>query len=248
MPVHDWTRVSAGTFHSFHLTWIVEVKKALNREILPDGFYAQSEQVPGNIGLNALALNTTVERPETTSDHSFMTAVAEAPPEVSFTETLDEVDYYTLKRRTLFIRHASGDQIVAIIEIPSIGNKNRTNALEQFLDKAVSALSSGFHLLLIDLHPPGKLDPQGIHAALWDQISCRPFQQPQDRPLTLAAYTGGMMPKAYVEPITVGTELPDMPLFLEQDWYVNVPLEQTYSEAYASVPLRWRTVIEDSAV
>jgi hypothetical protein len=39
-----------------------------------------------------------------------------------------------------------------------------------------------------------------------------------------------------------------MPLFLEQDWYVNVPLEQTYSEAYASVPLRWRTVIEDSAV
>jgi hypothetical protein len=35
-----------------------------------------------------------------------------------------------------------------------------------------------------------------------------------------------MMPKAYVEPISIGTQLPDMPLFLEQDWYVNVPLEE----------------------
>jgi hypothetical protein len=182
MPVHDWTRVSAGTFHSFHTSWISEIKKALNAGILPDDFYAQSEQVAREIG---------PERPDPGTEHSSMTAVAEAPPKVSFMETLDEVDYYTLKRRTLFIRHASGDHIVAIIEILSIGNKNRTNALEQFLDKAVSALSSGYHLLLIDLHPPGKLDPQGIHAALWDQISCRPFQQPQDRPLTLAAYTGG---------------------------------------------------------
>ena len=22
MPTHDWTRVSAGTFHDFHCTWI----------------------------------------------------------------------------------------------------------------------------------------------------------------------------------------------------------------------------------
>ena len=56
-----------------------------------------------------------------------------------------------------------------------------------------------------------------------------------------------MMPKAYVEPISIGTQLPEMPLFLEQDWYVTVPLEQTYSEAYAGVPSRWRKVIEDSA-
>lgn len=22
MPIHDWTRVSAGTFHDFHVAWI----------------------------------------------------------------------------------------------------------------------------------------------------------------------------------------------------------------------------------
>jgi hypothetical protein len=87
MPVHDWTRVSAGSFHDFHNTWIVQIKTALNAGILPDGFYAQPEQVAREIGPDVLTLNTTVERPETASDHSFMTAVAEAPPEVSFTET-----------------------------------------------------------------------------------------------------------------------------------------------------------------
>jgi hypothetical protein len=35
-----------------------------------------------------------------------------------------------------------------------------------------------------------------------------------------------------------------MPLFLDEDWYVNVPLEATYMEAYTTVPRRWQTVIE----
>ena len=29
MPMHNWTRVSAGTFHDFHCSWIAELKKAL---------------------------------------------------------------------------------------------------------------------------------------------------------------------------------------------------------------------------
>jgi hypothetical protein len=30
MPVHDWTRVSAATFHDFHGAWIVHLKETLN--------------------------------------------------------------------------------------------------------------------------------------------------------------------------------------------------------------------------
>jgi hypothetical protein len=44
--------------------------------------------------------------------------------------------------------------------------------------------------------------------------------------------------------LLLGAVLPDMPLFLQDDWYVNVPLEATYQEAYATVPGRWREVIE----
>jgi hypothetical protein len=33
---------------------------------------------------------------------------------------------------------------------------------------------------------------------------------------------------AYIEPVTVGDELPEMPLFLTNDLHVKVPLEPTY--------------------
>ena len=28
MPVHDWTRIGAGVFHSFHLSWTDEIMAA----------------------------------------------------------------------------------------------------------------------------------------------------------------------------------------------------------------------------
>lgn len=62
----------------------------------------------------------------------------------------------------------------------------------------------------------------------------------------LASYSAGALPKAYVEPLAIGSILPEMPLFLEEDWYITVPLESTYGEAYRSVSGRWRRVIEGS--
>src|SRR5262249_57519087 len=59
MPIHDWTRVGAGTFHDFHATWIVEIKRVLNRGILPPGYYAMAEQIAGSLGLDVLTLQAT---------------------------------------------------------------------------------------------------------------------------------------------------------------------------------------------
>ncbi len=30
MPIHDWARVDAGTFHGFHTAWITHLSEALN--------------------------------------------------------------------------------------------------------------------------------------------------------------------------------------------------------------------------
>ena len=56
MPMHDWTRVEAGTFHDFHLAWIAELRKALNGGVLPPGYYVMAEQrmdntIPDVLGL-----------------------------------------------------------------------------------------------------------------------------------------------------------------------------------------------------
>ena len=42
LPVHAWTRVTAGTFHDFHNAWIAELRHALNGGVLPAGHEACS--------------------------------------------------------------------------------------------------------------------------------------------------------------------------------------------------------------
>ena len=46
MPVHDWTRVAAGTFHDFHQAWIVALSHALNAGLLPDGITPWPSRLP----------------------------------------------------------------------------------------------------------------------------------------------------------------------------------------------------------
>ena len=58
MPIHDWTRVTAGTWHDFHLAWIAEIRNALNGGRLPPSYYAQAEQIAGPMGPDVLTLQT----------------------------------------------------------------------------------------------------------------------------------------------------------------------------------------------
>jgi len=142
------------------------------------------------------------------------------------------------------IYHATGDRIVALIEILSPGNKHSQYTIDDFLDQVMAALRIGYHVLVIDLIPPGRCDPHGMHGIIWEYLTNEPWQARADRPLTLAFYCARKPITAYVEPISVGHTLPNMPLFLTPDHYVYVSLERTYMAAWRGVPQRWRRVIE----
>src|SRR5437016_6192323 len=43
MPIHDWSRVSAGVFHDFHQDWTIEIRRTLNRGLLPPGYTALTD-------------------------------------------------------------------------------------------------------------------------------------------------------------------------------------------------------------
>jgi hypothetical protein len=247
MPVHNWTRVSAGTWHDFHLAWIAELRNALNNGLLPPEYYAQAEQIAGPMGPDVLALQE-INGPPTGSSPlpSGALALAANPPRARHTAE-GEMNEYVLKRRTLVIRHSSGDRIVALVEVVSPGNKSARHAVRSFVEKAVEALFRGYHLLIVDLFPPGPRDPNGLHPLIWGEFEDGSFTLPPDEPLTLAAYSAGPLKRAFVEPTAVGRELIEMPLFLEPEMYVNVPLEATYQAAYRGVPRRWRTVLEQTA-
>jgi hypothetical protein len=153
-----------------------------------------------------------------------------------------EVDPYVAKANRVAIRHPLG-HVVAVVEIASPGNKASRTALHSFVEKAVDFLKQGIHLLVIDLSPPTPRDPHGIHKAIWDEIDEQPFELPPDKPLTLAAYSAGPIKEAYVEPVAIGDVLPDMPLYLEPDRYVPVPLEWTYQTTWAVCPAELKEAV-----
>jgi hypothetical protein len=244
MPVHDWTRVEDGIFHDFHMVWIGELRTRFNAGILPADCYALAEQVAGGIGPDVLSLRMPADSGSVPDgDGSQRIAVLEKPPRARMTFRATRFAY-TTRQRSVVIRHSSDHRIIALIEIVSPGNKASRYPLQQFVDKALAALSQGIHLLLVDLLPPGRRDPQGIHGVLWEALTGESYTQPAEAPLTLAAYCAALEPRAYIEPVAVGSLLPDMPLFLDPDWYVNVPLEATYQAVYAGVPRYYREILE----
>jgi Protein of unknown function (DUF4058) len=148
---------------------------------------------------------------------------------------------------SIAVRHVSGDRVVAIVEIVSPGNKSSKNGFTAFVQKACELLEHRVHLLFVDPFPPGPRDPNGVHGAIWDAVEDDSFRVPPARPLTLVAYECGPMTRAYIETIAVGEPLPDMPLFLEPEAHILVPLEATYRSAWDTVPARWQRVIAPPA-
>jgi hypothetical protein len=243
MAVHDWTRVEAGIFHAFHHSWIEEISRALNGGLLPPDYYALAEQQAAGFGPDVLTLQ--VDAP----DSGMFRA-----PDASTTSTLarpharfmaqTEGEFYRRKKSSIVVRHVSDDRIVAMVEIVSPGNKQASQAFHAFIKKACELLEQKIHLLIIDLFPPTRRDPNGIHAAIWNELADQDFLLPPDKPLTLAAYEAGAVITTFVESIAVGDELPPMPLILEPDGAVYLPLEETYQRAFAAVPRRWQTVLQ----
>jgi len=242
MPMHDWKRVEAGIFHASHHRWISAISDALNTGVLPKDYYALPEQVAAGFGPDVLTLQDQ-RRADDKSNGAGATLVLQARPQTRFMAQ-SESEFFRRKRSAIAVHHVSGDRIVAMIEIVSPGNKATRHAFQAFVNKACELLEHRIHLLILDPFPPGSRDPNGIHAAIWQEVQDDSFQLPVDKPLTLVAYESDLTTRAYVEPIAVGDTLPDMPLFLEANGCVQVPLEATYQTAYAVLPRRWQQVLE----
>ncbi|MSU78497.1 MAG: DUF4058 family protein [Gemmataceae bacterium] len=134
MPMHDWTRVKAGTYHDFHCSWLAELKNHLNRGILPSDHYAQVEQVTEEMISDILTLRSNDPQDESEEASEGGLAVAVAPPRVRITETLEE-NLYATHSKQIAIHHSSDDRVVAFIELLSPDNKSSDCALRAFVKK-----------------------------------------------------------------------------------------------------------------
>ena len=243
MPVHDWTRIYAGVFHHLHVTWLVELARTLNHGLLPPGYYALGEQVVGGAVPDVLTLGqhptpkrpgvglSTVEARPARLPTATITAVAEAPS-------------YPPRPRVIAVRHRSGDRLVAIIEIVSAGNKHDAADLGSLIEKTVVALSKGIHVVLIDLHPPGPFDPQGLHNLVWVELGQETStSRPSGRYRWSATSRRGRY-RASSSLSRLATVCRRPPLFLDDGRFVSLPLEATYMASFEALPEHLREAVE----
>src|SRR5204862_619048 len=132
----------------------VEIRNALNRDILPAGYSALVEQRVDGPEPDVVAVETSAGQPGGT------VGLLDAPRTRLVSHSPDLAERYARKANRISIHHELGN-VVAVIEIVSPGNKSSRNALRMFSDKAAALLQAGIHLLVIDLFPPSNRDPQG---------------------------------------------------------------------------------------
>jgi len=245
MPVHDWTRVFAGIYHDFHHEWISTIKRALNCQLKGTAYYALAEQMAGGLGPDVLTLQwprqagKQARKPARRPTGQALVLTAD-PPRLRYRIT-DEKRWYAAKKKAVTIRHISEHNLIAVLEVLSPGNKASRGALDDFVRKGHELLTAGIHFAGVDLFPPTRRDPEGIHPVLWGEDDT--FQFDPAKPLTCASYRASPLAEAFVEPVAVGDRLPDVPMFLIGDENVRLPLEKTYQAAFEAVPDIWRQAL-----
>lgn len=245
MPVHDWTRASAGRFHAWHTIWLTHLTEALSAR-LPAGYYSLPEQ------------KIEVYKPDVTTFAAFATegrpgagpatAVAVAEPRAERRIALRAPA--VAPGRRLVIRAVAGERVVAVLELVSTRNKSRVDGVADFAGKVAEFVRAGVHALVVDILPPGPLDPGGPHpevCARLDPDGPPDAPPPAGRPFTFASYRAGADPVGFLKYAGVGEALPDAPLFLDDGAFVDVPLEETYMTGYARLPAPIRAALEGDA-
>lgn len=238
MPMHDWTRVGAWLYHDFHTLWMTTIRRTLNDGRMPPGFYALAEQTTRTMGPDVIALERrqpgAARQPAPAGTTPAVAVRASAKPQSP-----------AFRPKRVAIRHTTGDRVVAIIELVSPGNKDSRHAARQFARKVVRAVHGGVHVLFVDPFPPRAGDPDGMHNVVWPMLNGDPHHFPPDTPLLAAGYEAVAPPNCYLTPFAVGRPLPDMPVFLEPGLSVTLPLEATYTAAFADVLPMHRQMLGD---
>jgi hypothetical protein len=248
MPMHDWKRAPATIYHHFHQRWTVSICDTLNAGLLPSGYSALVEQFSSGLYPDVLA----VPRRNPKSSGSALRTTALEAPRTRMTVRPREGRFHERANRVV-VRHHLGE-VVCAIEVVSPGNKAGRIAVQEFVAKAVDFLRRGINLVVVDPFPPGPQDPQTLHRLIWDEFDEGvPFELPAGEPLLLASYRAAaplveFTPEAFIEPLRVGAELPDLPVWLDTDLYVSLPLERTYRAAWDVCPPDFRHLVEHGPV
>jgi Protein of unknown function (DUF4058) len=234
MPLRDHFQLPLRgrcTWESFHSGWANEIVLQLNKS-LPAGYVARPNVKLGvDVGADVGTLSE-AERPPGEEAGGIATAVW-APPKPTLSVA---VDFSHLDVFEVQVHREGGLEMVAAIELISPRNKERRAARHPFAAKCAAYLQAGVSVVLVDVVTGRK---ESLYAALLEElelhhdgngqhelyaVSCR--TTPPDEPALF---------EAWLEPLTLGLPLPTLPLWLETNVAISLPLERSYEATFVEL-------------
>jgi hypothetical protein len=221
----------ARHWESFHGSWAAEIMRHLNRNVLPDGYFAENQV---HIGSRVETDVATLERgaSEALQGNGSAGGVAVetwAPPKVSLVMPAifpDEIEVQIFSM-------SGGATLVAAVELVSPGNRDRPEARRAFAAKCAAYLQQSIGMVLVDVVTERQANMHDELITLLQQS--QQFRFPLDSSLYTVAYRPARRQEGdqidlWPVPLAVGQPLPTMPLSLRGGPTLPLDLEVTYTE------------------
>ena len=214
-------------WNTFHHAWAATIARLLNRRLLPEHYFAAPNVQFGprvEIDVGTFEPATAPANRQEPVGVTLTTRPATALIPAIFPDSIEVV----------IVNREGGPQVVAAIELVSPSNKDRPETRRAFIAKMSSYLQQGIALSVIDLVTTrsAHLHNDWLH---WMQATTGWIEDTVRTPLYANSYRpvqrgeqGAI--EMWLNPLRVGDQLPDLPLFLRGDLCIEIPLEVTYLE------------------
>jgi hypothetical protein len=235
MPLLDHFQPPLSVSHpwkGFHSAWANAITNLLN-EVLPEGYYAIPE-VP--LGDEVEIDVATLEEAGGANGASATATVVWAPPRPRLTAP---VDFSRVRSVAVHVfQDLGGPQLRAAIELASPANKDRPRSRLVFAAKCVGYLERHVAVVVIDTVTTRQAN---LHTAIAQALDVDDVLAWASRSrLYAVAYRRALVRgqgrvEAWPKRLAIGAPLPTLPLWIDADIGLPLPLEASYETACRSL-------------
>jgi hypothetical protein len=217
------------SWESFHTSWANEVMATLNQEVLPSGYFAETQVHFGSrVEVDVATLQQSNTASASPGDNSGVAVRTWSATEVFLMPAVfpDEIEVQVIQR-------SGGPTLVAALELVSPRNKDRPATCRAFAAKCVAYLQQGIGLLVVDIVTERRANLHNEIIRVLEQAKAYRF--PGKSATYGVAYRpfrtdpGGDQIEVRPLSLVLGQPLPTMPLALRGGPTVPVDLEGTYT-------------------
>ena len=170
-PLHGPRR-----WEGFHHSWAAFIAQQLNRDVLPEGYYAESEISLGpELEIDVATLE--LDSPTTRGSGVATSAAVWSPPKPQQAVAVDFSHLETYEVRVY--QDLGGAQLRAAIELVSPANKDRAGSRLTFAAKCAGYLRLGVSLIVVDVVTSRA---GNLHAELFETLEVKSRPPPGSRP------------------------------------------------------------------